>query len=383
MNVGMYCNWMVKPCHGGFYISSLEAKYLLEFKKVSSELVLLSGVSSEAVTEKDVFISSDIVSLIALPEMKSYILSSIHFFAIAGGIKELLNRTKFIYVRTPEPFSWLFFIFKNKHHVINYHFTSNPIDLIKRKYKNHFFKKIIILSIFYFEFYLICISAYFCRSSSNGPSVIDEIPFFLKGKMRVLVESTLDSDVDVFKRDDINNEGLNFLCVSRLMPAKGLETLIDAFNSLMPKHGENIKLFIGGDGPLDFQLKEKVRILGLEDSVKFLGFLSNGEELNQIYKKADVFVNPSFSETGPRVLLEAMSHSVFCISTDVGYAKLVMMKNDICLGRIIDIDDVDMLRDSMEYAIFHKWECLQIGNDCSEVAKKYTLNKFVRDIFYG
>ena len=98
--------------------------------------------------------------------------------SIKDGIKKLSHLSEQIYVRTPEPFSWLFFIYA-KNQLVNYHFTSNPLDVI-RKSNNSTIKKIIRLMFFFPEYYLICISAFFNSKSlkSKGISILFNI--FLK-----------------------------------------------------------------------------------------------------------------------------------------------------------------------------------------------------------
>jgi glycosyltransferase involved in cell wall biosynthesis len=101
-----------------------------------------------------------------------------------------------------------------------------------------------------------------------------------------------------------------------LTKGKGVENLIKAVH-LVKKEKENIKLYIGGVGPYETILNELVGKLDLQENVTFLGFLN--EEKKFTYMKAfDIFVLPSYWESFPMVLLEAMACGKPIITTDVG-----------------------------------------------------------------
>ena len=208
---------------------------------------------------------------------------------------------------------------------------------------------------------------------------LKNIPFFLRDKTKILIESTLPKYKEPYCRSRYDNNITSFLCVSRLMHSKGLEQLIEAFSFLTKKY-DNIVLNIVGDGPLKSVLQNKIDSLKLNDSIFLLGFVPNGGDLDLVYQKNEIFINPSLSETGPRVLIEAMSFSLFCISTDVGYSKYVMSFKDECFGRIIAPNDIVSLANEMENAHLNKNDFLDLANRGAKRASNFTLNNFVSDI---
>ncbi|MCL6327001.1 glycosyltransferase [Pectobacterium polaris] len=382
MNIGVYCNWGVKISEHGFYISNVDAKYILEFKKSANRVTLLSSSSKSDVKDSDVFISYEDISLIVLPAFYNYIQSVKYFFVIIKKIKSLLELSDFIYVRTPEPFCWAFSIMKSKKHIVNYHFTSNPIEVIKNNDSISFFKKKMMILIFYPEYMLYCIAAYFCKCTVNGPSVIENIPAFLKRKAKILIESTQETDDVLYKDSVFLNDGkINFLCVSRFVPAKGLDLLIDAFIFFKSNNPDKCFLLnLVGDGPMQDSLKKKVTLSGLDSNIKFLGYIKNGRELNLTYQKTDVFINPSLSETGPRVLLEAMSNHLFCISTDVGYAKYIMTDGDNLFGLLINKNSLNELVEAISFVFNNVNYCRDITNESYRISQKYTLSRFINEV---
>lgn len=93
--------------------------------------------------------------------------------------------------------------------------------------------------------------------------------------------------------------------VGRLVPWKGMETLIEVMRGLIEKY-PRIRLKIIGDGPEFASLQSKVKSFKLEDIVALLGSLSREETLAYMVA-ADVIVLNSAYEGLSHVLLEALS----------------------------------------------------------------------------
>jgi glycosyltransferase involved in cell wall biosynthesis len=105
------------------------------------------------------------------------------------------------------------------------------------------------------------------------------------------------------------------VCTLGLMRAgKGLETLIDAVPSVLASH-PTAQFAIWGDGPEAEALIERARLRGVARSVHFLG--PTDAPLAAL-RGAALFVMPSWRESFPYVMLEAMSAGVPIVSTDVG-----------------------------------------------------------------
>jgi glycosyltransferase involved in cell wall biosynthesis len=105
------------------------------------------------------------------------------------------------------------------------------------------------------------------------------------------------------------------VCTLGLMRAgKGLETLIDAAPEVLAHHPE-AQFAIWGDGPETTALRERARRYGVERVTHFLGATTN--PLIAL-RGSSVFVMPSWRESFPYVLLEAMSAGLAIVATDVG-----------------------------------------------------------------
>ncbi len=113
-----------------------------------------------------------------------------------------------------------------------------------------------------------------------------------------------------------NHEEKWIVSVARLVPWKGMDTLIDVASKLS-KTDPSIRLKIVGDGPEFNHLEKKVKDLGLEHMVELTGKLPREKTLSYI-AGASVFVLNSGYEGLPHVVLEAMSYSVPVIASDAG-----------------------------------------------------------------
>ncbi len=100
---------------------------------------------------------------------------------------------------------------------------------------------------------------------------------------------------------------------SRLVQKNGVGDIIDAMTYLP----ESTKLLILGTGPLEEMLKEKTRLLKLEDRVRFVGFVPH-RELPLYLHTSHIFVRPSLSEGMGVSFVEAMAAGLPVIATPVG-----------------------------------------------------------------
>lgn len=102
--------------------------------------------------------------------------------------------------------------------------------------------------------------------------------------------------------------------VGRFVETKNHRFLIDIFNEVH-KQNDNSILLLAGQGPLMEDIKEKVKKLDLESSIKFLG---QRNDINELYQAFDVFCLPSLSEGLPVVGVEAQAAGLLCIfSNDI------------------------------------------------------------------
>jgi len=113
------------------------------------------------------------------------------------------------------------------------------------------------------------------------------------------------------------NKNTKFLIlyVGRLGLRKGLFDLLAAAK-IVCKKKPNAYFIIAGKGELYSLLQKRIIELGLKEQVILTGFLER-DKLIALYKKATLYVLPSYYEGLPTSLLEAMSFSLPVIATSI------------------------------------------------------------------
>jgi glycosyltransferase involved in cell wall biosynthesis len=94
--------------------------------------------------------------------------------------------------------------------------------------------------------------------------------------------------------------------VGKLVPRKGVDTLIEAMGLLAHRPAGAPFLLMAGIGELRPELERRAAELGLEDRVRFVGKVAH-DEVGWWMAAGDVFVLPSLSEGLPTVVCEAMN----------------------------------------------------------------------------
>ena len=102
--------------------------------------------------------------------------------------------------------------------------------------------------------------------------------------------------------------------VARLIPTKGHLFLLDSLARLL-KQAPEARVVIVGDGEMRPAVEARIRDLGLESSVMFLG---ERNDMPLIWAALDVFCLPSETEGMPVTVLEAMAASLPIVASDVG-----------------------------------------------------------------
>jgi glycosyltransferase involved in cell wall biosynthesis len=189
------------------------------------------------------------------------------------------------------------------------------------------------------------------------------------------------------KTEDILKElGLRkkryLLAVGRLVPEKGLDYLIDAFNRLQDAgcktQGRGInsqiydwKLVIVGradhEDRYSLELKTKA---GKNENIILTGFLT-GKALHELYSHTGLFVLPSYYEGLPIVLLEAMSYGLSCIASDIPANRNVELGKD----RFFTVGDAQALTLKMGEIINKEWREEDAAKQIGLIAEKYNWDK--------
>lgn len=113
------------------------------------------------------------------------------------------------------------------------------------------------------------------------------------------------------------HEGLNLLFVGRIVPRKGLKDLLVGLSRInMP----DIRLHVVGGFEVEAyqnEIESEIDRLGITDRITMHGW-KNADEILKLYEDVDVLVLPSYQETLPCVIAEAMAQGKIVVATNVG-----------------------------------------------------------------
>ncbi|OAB46219.1 glycosyltransferase family 4 protein [Paenibacillus glacialis] len=164
-----------------------------------------------------------------------------------------------------------------------------------------------------------------------------------------------------------SNQPLLF-CIRRLVRRMGIDRLIHGMADVVRRHPD-VRLFIGGDGPMRAEYEALINQLGLSSNVKLLGRISN-EELVQYYQAADVSLVPTLTLEGfGLITVESLSCGTPVLGTPYGGTKEILHQ----------ISDDLMFKDGTSESISKK--IIDVLNKDSflpsrEACRKHVLNQY-------
>jgi glycosyltransferase involved in cell wall biosynthesis len=177
---------------------------------------------------------------------------------------------------------------------------------------------------------------------------------------------------EIRKTLKIPSDRILLFTVRNLVGRMGLENLVHAFEHLV-NNGAEVFLVIGGEGPLKNELFSLTKKLGIEEYIRFTGYIPE-KELPAYYQMADLFILPTKELEGfGLVTLEAMASGLPVLGTPIGGTKEILGEFD---ARFLfgDINPESMAKLIMDmYNIIRQqpqhWE--QITNQCRQFVQNH------------
>ena len=169
--------------------------------------------------------------------------------------------------------------------------------------------------------------------------------------------------------------------VARLIPYKGHSYLIDIANELIKK-STKFKFLIVGDTLSSYvsyekSVKQKVKDLGLENQIKFLGFRN---DVSSILKQSDVFIHPAISpDPLPTVLFESLYNDLPSVATNLGGAIEILDNGNN--GLLIPYNDPKKAADLInEYCANTKLQKKHLENSKKNFKINFSSESFNKNI---
>jgi glycosyltransferase involved in cell wall biosynthesis len=165
------------------------------------------------------------------------------------------------------------------------------------------------------------------------------------------------------------------ITVCRLVPAKGLDVLLQAC-SLLKRRGHAFVLHLIGDGPIRQELEQMAVALNIYEETIFYGYMLHPEQFMPFF---DIFVLPSRAEAFGSVFAEAALCWLALVGTDVG-GIAEQIENGVN-GLLVPPDDPEALCLALEKLIQDPDYRYNLSRNAWEKAKKhYSLNRVIQQL---
>ncbi len=151
-------------------------------------------------------------------------------------------------------------------------------------------------------------------------------------------------------------------------PVKQVTLLVEAFARVRRTH-PRAHLVLVGDFSRDPSVPERVRALGLSDSVHFTGQLPH-EALAACYRASTIYVHSSLYEGLGKVLIEAAACELPVVSTRTAGAQEVVIDGQT--GLLCELDDPDGMADRIRLLLDQPGRAAVMGG----AARRHVLQKF-------
>lgn len=158
------------------------------------------------------------------------------------------------------------------------------------------------------------------------------------------------------------------LYTGRLHPAKGLPTLVAAWEAINARRPE-ARLWLIGEGPAKAELQRQIDALGLSGRAVIAGPF---DQVDDLLQAADLFVLPSREEGMSISLLEAMSAGLPTVATRIpGNESLIESGQH---GLLAPVDDAAALADAIVQVLSDRSLATHLGARARDrVAKEFSL----------
>lgn len=160
------------------------------------------------------------------------------------------------------------------------------------------------------------------------------------------------------------------LFLARLQKEKGIYELIEAVKILRFKYPD-IKLVVAGYGNEYTRIKNEYR----EDWISLLGHVVDKDKA-WAFRRAKIYVLPSYTEGMPNSVLEAMAFGLPVVCSKVGALPDIL--SDGMNGLLLDSISPRSIADAIEYLYLHPSECSSMSERNKLQAKDYFATNVVR-----
>lgn len=178
-------------------------------------------------------------------------------------------------------------------------------------------------------------------------------------------------------RRQVVSDRCRILYLGRLSSEKGVLDLLEAFARLETSPVQ-CQLTLAGHGPQIGALRERIAALGLGQRVRFTGLLDRTGVYEEL-AAADLFVQPSLTESFPKALLEALAAGLPAVATRVG-STATLLGVDGTLGHLVPPGDPVALAAAIGALVTDPQRRVIMGVQARQRARNWTLEAWAAQI---
>lgn len=172
---------------------------------------------------------------------------------------------------------------------------------------------------------------------------------FLGGNATLIHNGINLTQFDIIGKSKPKADKITIGLIGNIAPIKGQDVFIRAA-SIVLKNKDVRFILVGDDKSARNanyvnQLKEMIKILGIEKNIHFLGYANC---IENIFHEIDISVIPSVREPFGRVIIESMASEVPVIATNIGGALDIITPNT---GILIPVNDPSALAEAIIFLI--------------------------------
>jgi len=206
----------------------------------------------------------------------------------------------------------------------------------------------------------------------------------LKNKLNNLhiIKTTTLSNDDFYHRENTCKQAkIRLIFAGRISKIKGLLDILESM-AILVDEGFDLEFKLVGmtdkKDPTLLEMKEKAVVLNISDRWEYIGYRTAGENLLQEYRKSDIFViaSQSNSEGFPRTIWEAMASSLPVVATKV--SSIPMFTKGA--AQLATPKDISSLTNSLRTVLENKQRRKEMITMGMELAKENTLEKRAREL---
>lgn len=170
--------------------------------------------------------------------------------------------------------------------------------------------------------------------------------------------------------EGLKDDKFKFLFVGRIVGDKGINELVEAFESVKKRVGKVELVLVGPyENDLDPLKPETQRVIESDEDIETVGSKS-GDKLLGYFAASDCFVMPSYREGFPNTVMEAGAMGLPSIVTDINGSREIV-KNGVN-GVVVPSKSAEALAEAMEKMIKDE----KLRETCKENARRMIEERF-------